>query len=85
MNEEPVSEITLSDIKAVIEDLKGLVVVGNDQSAQLHSDIKHLSGQMDILNHSLSVSNTYSLYTSVFLIIIAAVLMFMLGYNITRR
>lgn len=39
----------------------------------------HISGQMDLLNHSVYVANNYLLFIGVNVALIAAVLMFFLG------
>lgn len=78
-------EFKLDEIKDSLQNLYGAVSVGNDSAAQLHADVSHLSSQMDILNHSLYVSNYYSLFSAVSLMIMAAMLMFWVGHNLTRR
>jgi hypothetical protein len=55
---------------------------------EVHVEIAHLSGQMDIVNHSVYVGNNYLLFIGVNLALIACILMFILGkyvVSVTRK
>lgn len=47
--------------------------------------LQHISGQLDILNHSVYVSNSYLLFIGVNVALIAAIMMFFLGKLVTSR
>lgn len=83
MDEQP--DVTLSDILQSVNYVSGQIGSVQDNGVQLHQDLQHVSGQMDILNHQLYVLSTYQQWTTISLMVIAAVLMFLLGYLLTRR
>ncbi|MEN1990822.1 hypothetical protein [Paenibacillus hubeiensis] len=60
--------------------------VGIENSVlDLKNKIDHVSAQLDILNHSLYVNNEYGSWIVISLMIIAAMMMFLVGYLLTRR
>lgn len=64
----------------VYDPVTGTLVKGTNELLQ------HVSGQIDILNHSAYVSNIYLLFICVNVALIAAVMMFFLGkYVVTTR
>lgn len=84
MNEEQ-SEVTLTDILQGIKDTTKAITDGNDQVDGLQNSMTHISGQLDIMNHSLGVNNEYLSWITISLMCIAAMLMFLVGYTLARR
>lgn len=85
MNSEEQPEVTLSDILQGIKDTETAIKNGNDSVDGLQQSLTHLSGQMDILNHSLGVTNQYLSWITISLMCVAAMIMFLVGYTLTRR
>lgn len=51
----------------------------------LTDKLEHLSGQLDIMNHSLYVQNEHLSWITVSIMLLAALAIFAVGYMITRR
>ncbi|GAE10039.1 hypothetical protein [Paenibacillus sp. JCM 10914] len=57
----------------------------NDEITNVHNTVNHLSDQVDILNHSLYVTNQYLMWSVICLMLMTALAMFTVGYKITRK
>lgn len=51
----------------------------------LTDKLEHLSGQLDVMNHSLYVQNEHLSWITVSIMLLAALAIFAVGYMITRR
>lgn len=56
-----------------------------DSTEQMTQKLEHVSGQLDVLNHSLYVINEHLSWITVSIMLLAALAIFALGYMITRR
>lgn len=84
-NEELPEEVTLRDILQGIKDTTKAITDGNDSVDGLQKSMTHLSGQLDILNHSIGVGNQYLSWITISLMCVTAMIMFLVGYTLTRR
>ncbi|MNW44037.1 hypothetical protein D3C74_212520 [compost metagenome] len=91
MNDElpvPVAD-DLSGLRDLIDELMGDYHLKVDQQieyiGQTKDSLQSISGKLDLINHSLYVQNEYLSYTTVSIMLLAAIAIFMLGYLITRR
>lgn len=87
MNDDLLREIRtlLEDILAHDRDANVYLSRIGDKTEVLHNDMQHVSGQLDILNHSIYVQNTYLMWVVICLMLLTALAMFMVGYMITRK
>lgn len=60
-----------------------LILLG-DQIEEQAKNLHHIQGQMDMLHHSVYVTNEYLLFSSVTLALIASLLMFLTGFILVR-
>jgi len=68
----------------VLEDISAQLQNMAADMGDFHKDIDHVSGQLDVLNHSLYVTNSYLMYITVSICLIAALLMFLVGFKLTK-
>ncbi|MGV0669408.1 hypothetical protein [Burkholderia ubonensis] len=87
MNDDLLKEIRdlAISILAVNQDNGTALGVLNDSVTEVHTDLAHLSDQLDILNHSITVSNQYFMWAVICLMLLTALAMFLVGYKITRE
>lgn len=85
MNNDEQAEVTLQDILQGIKDTETAIMNGNDSVDKLEQSMTHLSGQLDILNHSMGLGNQYLSWITISIMCIAAMLMFLAGYILSRR
>lgn len=87
MNDDLLKEIRdlAIDILAVNQDNRTALGVLNDSVTEVHTDLAHLSDQLDILNHSITVSNQYFMWAVICLMLLTALAMFLVGYKITKE
>jgi hypothetical protein len=87
MNDDLLREILAAakDILQTNQDGNATLSRINDSTESLHKDMEHLSGQIDILSHSLYVQNQYSMWAVICLMLLTALVMFAVGYNISRK
>lgn len=74
----------MDDQQQVLDDISAQLQNMAVDMGDFHTDIDHVSGQLDVLNHSLYVTNSYLMYTTVSVCLMAALLMFLIGYMITK-
>lgn len=51
----------------------------------MHKGLDHVSGQLDIMNHSLYVQSEYLTWLTISIMLMTAMVMFLVGYIITRK
>ena len=56
-----------------------------ESNERVTEKLEHVSGQLDVLNHSLYVINEHLSWITVSIMLLAASAIFALGYMITRR
>lgn len=56
-----------------------------DSTEQMTQKLEHVSGQLDVMNHSLYVQNEHLSWITVSIMLLAALAIFAVGYMITRR
>ena len=56
-----------------------------ESTQQMTEKLEHVSGQLDVMNHSLYVINEHLSWISVSIMLLAALGIFAIGYMITRR
>lgn len=81
-------ELTDEQMQQLVEAIGGVksaVDAGTQQGSDIAGQLDHLSGQIDVLNQSLYVHSEYQSWMVITLMIMAAMLMFLVGYLLTRR
>lgn len=56
-----------------------------ESNTALLEKLEHVSGQLDVLNHSAYVINEHLSWITVSIMLLAALVIFAVGYMITRR
>jgi hypothetical protein len=59
--------------------------VYSDQFVEMNKQLIHVSAQMDIINHSLYISNTMLSFVGVVVALLGALAMYTLGHKITSK
>lgn len=72
-----------------INDLKDAVSSGSVSTEKavlgIQDKLDHMSGQLNVMNHSLYVANEYIMWGVISTMILAAMMMFLVGYVLTRK
>lgn len=80
MNEELLTEI----LESTRETTKAVSSVDGSVQ-QVSNGLTHLSSQLDILNHSIYIQNEYLTWLTVSMMLVSGLMMFLVGYLLTRK